>query len=149
MRDDLDPGTGELPWPELRDQTVSRQVKGKQLDEHGREVLDPTPVAPPVGYKRSPSMVDHIRNMVKSEMLRQAAESADMESFEDADDFEVDDDPDPYAPYEAEFEPPAPLVEPPEAAGGPAAAPAADERPVAPAPAPSPATAPPSPSAPT
>ena len=33
-------------------------------DERGAEVLDPTPIAPPVGYKRQPSMVEHIAAMV-------------------------------------------------------------------------------------
>lgn len=86
-------------------ETALNTGKGKQLDDRGRELLDPRPVAPPVGYKRQPSMVEHIRNMVRSEMLRSAAENAGMESFEDADDFVVGDDYDPASPYEGDFEP--------------------------------------------
>jgi len=74
------------------------------LDEEGREIMDPTPIAPPVGYKRQPSMVEIVRDMIKSERLRLEAEHAGMESFEEADDFEVDDY-DPSSPYEEHFEP--------------------------------------------
>lgn len=79
--------------------------KGKQLDDRGRELLDPRPLAPPVGYQKQPSMIEHIRAMVRSEALRQAAEAHGAESFEDADDFDVGDDYDPTSPYEGEFEP--------------------------------------------
>jgi len=74
--------------------------KGRRLTPEGREILDPTPVAPPVGYKKQPSMADHIRDMVRSERLRQEAEAAGAESFEEADDFDVDDDPEISTPYE-------------------------------------------------
>lgn len=69
------------------------------------EFPDPTPVAPPVGYTKQPSMVEHIRNMVRSEMLRQAAEASELESFEEADDFDVGDDFDPTSPHEETFDP--------------------------------------------
>lgn len=73
--------------------------------ERGREKPDGTPVAPPVGYVKQPSLAEQIRNMVRSERLRQEAESAGFESFEDADDFEVGDDYEPSSPYEYEFDP--------------------------------------------
>lgn len=80
--------------------------KGKPLDDRGRELLDPRPMAPPVGYTRQPSMVEHIRNMVRSEALRQAAEAAEADTFEEADDFDIEEDYDPHTPYEAVFDPP-------------------------------------------
>lgn len=83
-------------WPALR---------FRALDKSGREKVDPVPVAPPVGYKKQPSMVELVRDMIKSEKLRQEAESAGMESFEDADDFDVEDDYDPTTPYEEEYDP--------------------------------------------
>lgn len=68
--------------------------------------VDSTPVAPPVGYQRSVPLHLQIREMVRSEALRQAAESADMETFEEADDFDIEDDPiDPKSPYENDFDP--------------------------------------------
>lgn len=84
-----------------------RRVKAAHLkfDPEGRELMDPTPIAPPIGYKKSPSIAEQIRNMVRSERLRQEAESQGYESFEEADDFEVGDDFDPKSPYEEVFEP--------------------------------------------
>lgn len=76
------------------------------ITEDGREVVDPTPMAPPVGYRRQPSMVEIVRQMVRSERLRAEAEAADMETFEESDDFDVGDDFDPTSPYENEFDPP-------------------------------------------
>lgn len=75
------------------------------LDENGHEVLDPTPVAPPVGFIQQPSMFEHIRNLVRTELSRRAADSGDLESFEEADDFDVGDDYDPTSPYEQQFDP--------------------------------------------
>lgn len=77
-------------------------------DYRGRELLDSTPMAPPVGYKKQPSMVEIIRNMVRSERLKSEAEAAGKESFEDADNFEVADDEGelPRSTFENEFDPP-------------------------------------------
>lgn len=80
------------------------------LDEHGREMPDPTPIAPPVGYNRQPSLAEQIRAMVRSERLRQEAEAQGFETFEEADDFDVGDDLDPSSPYEEVFDP---LPDPP------------------------------------
>jgi len=92
-----EPGTDVRP---------ERRVKGAHLkfDGEGREIMDPTPIAPPLGYKRSKSISEQIREMVRSEKLRQEAEAEGYESFEDADDFEIGDF-DPRSPYEEVFEP--------------------------------------------
>lgn len=80
---------------------------GRPLTPWGAEIPDPVPIAPPVGYRRQPTMVEHIRNMVRSERLRQEAEAAGMESFEESEDFEIDgEDADPASPWENEFDPP-------------------------------------------
>lgn len=94
----IDPNTGEI-----------LNVKGKPLNEHGQELPDPTPMAPPIGFKRQPTMVEYIRDMVRSERLRQEAEAMGHESFEEADDFDVgdDDDFDPKSGWENDFDPPA------------------------------------------
>lgn len=96
--------------------------KGKPLDELGRELPDPRPEAPPVGWFKQPTMVEHIRNLVRSELLRREADAEDIDTFEEGDDFDVDDDQDdPRTPYEAVFDPPAPTLPetPSTAAGGP------------------------------
>lgn len=77
-----------------------------KLDEHGHEIVSNVPMAPPVGYKKEPSVSDRIREMVKSEMLRREVEAAGLETLEEADDFEIPDDPvDPSTPFEAHFDP--------------------------------------------
>lgn len=93
-----------LPGQEARE--FSRVVKQAHLhlDELGREILDGTPVAPPVGYKQTIPLAQQIREMVRSEHLRIAAEKSGMETFEEADDFDVGDDYDPSSPYELIFE---------------------------------------------
>ena len=70
--------------------------------------MDPVPIAPPIGYKKQPSMVDHIRQLIRSERLREEAMREDLETFEEADDFGPDDDEDyvPLSGYESEFDPP-------------------------------------------
>lgn len=65
-------------------------------DKHGYEIPDPTPLAPPVGYTRQPSLAERLREQrrvlqwEKSGLL-DPNEVID-ESLEDAEDFEVGDD---------------------------------------------------------
>jgi hypothetical protein len=70
-------------------------------------LMDPTPVAPPAGYKKQPSMIDVIRQQVAQ--ASKAAEQEGFETVEEANDFDVDGDPFPSSPYEfveEEFEVP-------------------------------------------
>lgn len=75
------------------------------------QLMDPTPVAPPIGYKKQPSMVDHLREMVRSELLARDLARQGVETFDEADDFGADDEDEagmpPLSGYEAEFDPPA------------------------------------------
>lgn len=83
----------------------------KKMDELGREIPDPVPRAPPVGFRRELSMAERVRRMVRSETLALEAERAGYESFAEADDFDVDDEmADPETPYEALFDPPVELT---------------------------------------
>lgn len=78
----------------------------KGLNPDGSPVLDPTPLAPPIGYKKQPSMVEIVRDMVRSERLRQEVLAQDKETFEEAEDFDVEDDPELMrSPWENDFEP--------------------------------------------
>ena len=63
-----------------------------EIGDDGKEYGDPVPVAPPVGLTRSPSLAEQIRSMVRRE-LSDAAHDQGMETFEESDDFDVDDDP--------------------------------------------------------
>jgi len=71
----------------------------------GSEQLDDTPIAPPVGYVKSVPLHLQIREMVRSEALRLAAEESGMETFEESEDFDVGDDYEPSTPYESDFDP--------------------------------------------
>lgn len=113
------------------------------LDAHGRfEYPDPVPMAPPVGYNSPPDIMQMIRSMVRSERLAQELDAAGYETFEEADDFDIADDPlDPLTPYEKVFEAPPVGMAPAGANGGgaaqltPAAAPVqASSSPVSPVP---------------
>lgn len=75
------------------------------LDDRRRFIPDPTPIAPPVGYIKQPSLAEQIRSMVRSERLRQEVEAAGAETFEESDDFDIGDDYDPDSPYEPVFDP--------------------------------------------
>lgn len=79
--------------------------KGRRLNAAGQEMPDAVPMAPPIGYRPAPSLSEQIREMVRGEHLRMAAEAAGYESFDEADDFDIPDDPlDPSTPYERVFE---------------------------------------------
>lgn len=83
------------------------KLKEKGLNKDGTPVLDPTPMAPPIGYKKTPSMVEIVRDMVRGERLRQEALESGHETFEEAEDFDVGDEPDQLrSPYENDFDPP-------------------------------------------
>lgn len=108
----VDPTTGEV--------REFLMHKGRLQTVDGQELPDPKPIAPPVGYKKQPSMAELVRDMVRSERLRQEAESMGHESYEDADDFDVGDDYDPRSPYEWQFDPFVRGEDPPSQPGNPA-----------------------------
>lgn len=72
---------------------------------NGLEVPDPNPLEAPIGFKKPMSMNDRIRQMIRSEQLRMAADQSGMETFEEADDFDIGDDYDPHSPFEEVFDP--------------------------------------------
>lgn len=82
--------------------------KHARLDDQGREIPDPTPMAPPVGFVKQAHLWETLRmkQLIRSEALAMMAEREGFESFEEADDFDIPDDPiDPTSPYEDVFDP--------------------------------------------
>lgn len=70
------------------------------FDERGRQVPDPRPVEVPLSFQRPPSLQEEIKRFVRLELSKRAA-SQELESFDEADDFDVDDeDPLPVSAYE-------------------------------------------------
>lgn len=69
----------------------------KKHDEHGFEKMDPTPMQPPLGFRRTPSLHEQIRHAVMIDRL----ENMKLEETEDeADDFEIGEDFEPLSPHE-------------------------------------------------
>lgn len=76
------------------------------LDEQGREIPDPRPMEIPMGFKKPETLADQVRRLIRSEKLAQLASSQEMETFEESEDFDIDDDMfDPQSPYEEVFDP--------------------------------------------
>lgn len=90
----------------LKFNDMTGEVLSKQIGTDGREYNDPTPMAPPIGYKRQPSMVEIVRAQIRDAMLAQQLAEQGVETFEEADDFEIGDDYDPSSPWENDFDPP-------------------------------------------
>lgn len=67
-------------------------------NEYGMEKLDETPMQPPLGYKRAPTLAEQIRQQVVAAKLAEL--DALEETEEEADDFEVGDDWEPSSKYE-------------------------------------------------
>lgn len=85
---------------------MSKTVK-YGLDKDGIEHPDPRPIEIPTRLRTPGRQVDRIRNMIRQEMS-QAAAASGRESFEDADDFNMEE-VEFTSPYENEFEPEIPV----------------------------------------
>lgn len=76
-----------------------------RLDEFGREIPDPTPVELPVGFKQQETIAQMVARLVRKDVSEYAARN-DQETFDEADDFTLDEeDFDPHTPYEESFDP--------------------------------------------
>lgn len=70
-----------------------------KFDEQGRELPDSTPLELPSGMKQPESLESIMKRMIAVHASRAAGE-AGMETFEEANDFEVEDDDEPITQYE-------------------------------------------------
>jgi len=95
-RTDLVPGQ-ENQYPR------EHSVASLYLDMHGRELPNPTPMAPPIGYQKPISIADQMRQMIK--MASYEAAMAGAETEEEANDFDVDEDMEPHSQWEHPFDP--------------------------------------------
>lgn len=63
------------------------------LNERGQEVLDPTPLSIPVGFHRPPTLREQIQRLMRNEYNLLVSRGVDdVETPEEADDFDVGDD---------------------------------------------------------
>lgn len=94
-------GLDKYPTVNLHD---LRHITDKKDKRYGSEILDAVPMQPPVHYTRPPSLIETVREQIRAH--HRLAADAEMDSEEDADDFEMDDDAnDPHSRYENDFEP--------------------------------------------
>lgn len=73
------------------------------LDHNGHEMPNPTPMQPPVGYRRQKTIAEQMREMIRQASLEAAQAGAETE--EEANDFDVGEDMEPSSPWESDFEP--------------------------------------------
>jgi len=81
---------------------LEQSVQSQYLDAFGRELPNPVPMQPPVGYKRAPSLAEQIRVMIQQASHEAAMAGAETE--DEANDFDVGEEFDPTSPWENEFE---------------------------------------------
>lgn len=129
------------PYLSLEDYLLKLIEKG--IDPYtGHAKPDPVGIAPPVGYKRHPTIAETVRDMIRSEKLKNSLMESGDETFEEADDFDVDDEaPLPPHLYEPNFDPPAQVG----GDGGPPPSQTSSGTPVPAAPSPVPSPEPPAP----
>lgn len=83
---------------------IEGRLIGRQ-DEYGREILDPTPTHLNAGLRRPElTLAERVARLVR-QGVSQMAQDEGLETFEEAEDFDVDDDFDPRTPYEEVFDP--------------------------------------------
>lgn len=70
-----------------------------KYNERGEELPDDTPIELPLRFRHPPSLQEQIRSMIRTEVSVRAA-SVGMETFEEADDFDVDDENELQSPHE-------------------------------------------------
>lgn len=85
---------------------MAREFRFEQLyGEAAGVLMDPTPVALPVGFKRPETLAEQVARLVRIDLSRRAG-AAGFETFDEANDFDVPDDPvDPSTPFEEFFDP--------------------------------------------
>lgn len=91
----------------IDEKAYKQKLRERGLNDRGQLVPDSVPMAPPIGYKRQPSMVEIIRDMVRSEKLAEEARNSGHETFEESEDFDIGDDgEDLRSGFENDFDPP-------------------------------------------
>ena len=78
--------------------------KLSEYNSKGEEIPDPRPTALQINFKAPPPLNDRIDQLVKNALIQRDLEAHGIETFAEADDFEMDD-LDPSTPYEESFDP--------------------------------------------
>lgn len=87
------------------EQLIEPKRSAERHNSHGEEVLDPTPMQPPLGYKKTPSLSEQIQQQVRIAQLKMLEDMALEETEDEADDFEIGDDYEPLSKHENDHMP--------------------------------------------
>lgn len=80
--------------------------KGRSfITPDGAEIPDPRSLELPVGFERPESIQETIRRLVTDPAIREQLQVDNVETFDEADDFEIDDDVPLVSPHEEQFDP--------------------------------------------
>lgn len=82
----------------------SRSTGELVQDDRGREIPDPQPLELPAGFKKPESLSEMVRRLTRT-IVSDLAEERGEESFEESEDFNVEDDEFPSSPYEEVYDP--------------------------------------------
>jgi len=85
------------------EQRLEQSVQSLYLDENGHEMPNPTPVQPPIGYRKQKTIAEQIREQIRLASIE--AHMAGAETEAEANDFDVGEDMEPHSPWENDFEP--------------------------------------------
>lgn len=85
---------------DMKDDDEFEYVGLAQLDDNGHEVLDPAPMYPALKFQNPPSLEEQIKMILQETKIREAIEAEGYETLEEADDFEVGDDFEPFSFHE-------------------------------------------------
>lgn len=91
----IDPNTGEIT--EVEDRRLYGPARG-------RENPSPERLSMPSGFERPLTLQEQVQRLVRSSLSRYA-EMQGFESFDEADDFDIEDEIEPHTPYEVFFDP--------------------------------------------
>lgn len=84
--------------PQLENYT--KKLAYQRHDVNGNEMLNPVPLSPPLGYKKTPTLSEQIMHQVRQAKLQLLYDGDIDETDEEADDFDVGDDFEPLSQYE-------------------------------------------------
>lgn len=96
---------GRRGSPRMPADEYLKKLESRGLGPDGRQVPDPDPMQPPIGYVKQPSMVEIIRQQVRDHLDAYARQEGH-ETFEESEDFEFEDEPEMKSGYENDTEPP-------------------------------------------
>jgi len=88
---------------QVSDEPFRTTDKTNRHTKDGAECLNPTPLAPQLGHKPTPSLADQMRQQIIAS--KRLAELDVQETEEEADDFEIEDDPAPVSRWENDLIP--------------------------------------------